>query len=137
MTEERSEHIRELQLRISQWEQESSHAVQQERGLQSNLRQTLSLSLRVVMIGSIPAVIWLICWSAVHTAIDSTFGKTLFTGASLAAYGIVAAGAARASGLFAHWWFYRSDVRQRVATITIALSADALLFWWVVVLARW
>ena len=135
MTEDRSERIRELEHRISQWERVHDHEVRQERNDQLKLRDTLSLSLRVVAIGSIPSVIWLICWASIRTAIDSMFGQFFFGAVSLAVYAIVAAGAARASGLVAHWWFYRSTIRQRIATVSIALSADALLFWWVVVLA--
>lgn len=137
MTEDRTERIRELEQQISQWQRVHDHELQQERDHQSKLRETLSLSLRVVLIGSIPSAFWLICWAIVNTASDSTFSQLCFTGASLAAYGIVAAGAARGSGLLAHFWFWRSDVRERIATVAIALSCVLLMFWWVIVLAPW
>ena len=137
MTEDQSKRIRELEQRISQWESVHEHEVQQERNDQRKLRDTLALSLRVVAIGSIPSVIWVLCWAGIRTAIDSTFSQVFFALICLAAYAVVAAGAARGSGLIAHWWFYRSSVRQRNATVAIALSADALLFWWVITLARW
>lgn len=137
MTEDSSERVRELELRISQWQRVHDHEVQTERDLQSKLRQTLRLSLRVVLLGSIPALIWILCWATAISANESIFGQLFFSSASLAAYGIVAAGAARGSALLAHWWFCRSDIHQRIATVIISLSAAAVMFWWVIELARW
>lgn len=137
MNDDRSNRVRELELRISQWERVHNHEMNQERDVQRKLRQTLSLSLRVVIVGSIPSVVWLLCWAGVRGADVPSLFQLMIACAALCIYSIVAFGAARGSGLVAHWWFCRSNFHERLATVVIALSADVLLFWWVIELARW
>ena len=56
---------------------------------------------------------------------------------ALVNFGIILAGAARASGLLAHWWFHRSLIQERLAATVCSLLAAALLFGWVMVFAKW
>ena len=129
--------VRDLQLRIQEWDSEREQDLQQQRESHHNLRKTLSLSQRVSVIASIPSVVWILCWAAVSSANEPLVNLLIQSGGALVIFGIIVAGAARASGLAAHWWFRRSAVSERLAAVVIALLADSILFGWVIVLIKW
>jgi hypothetical protein len=131
MNEPPTDHVRELNERISQWDSEIAHEIQEKREANKGLLDTLALSMRVAICGSIPAVVLIISRFGVD---KSSFNQFLVIGTALVGYGIVLAGGARAAALFAHWWFWRSTVNERMATIVTALAFDAVLFGWVLIL---
>jgi hypothetical protein len=63
--------------------------------------------------------------------------QIIFICMALAAFAVIVAGAARASGLAAHWWFRGSLIHERQATTVIALAAAIILFGWILVFLRW
>ena len=137
MTENETDRIQELKLRISQWDAEHEHEIQQLRDANQGLKDTLALSQRVALIGSIPSIFWILCWMEVSSLYELSLFQVVQSSGALLIFFVVLAGAARASGLAAHWWFRRSIVNERQATVFIALLADAILFGWVLVLIRW
>ena|GEM_PF-6811369 len=137
MTDEKEERIRALNERIALWDAEHSHEIQQIRDANQGLKETLELSLRVAVYGSIPAMLMVVCWVADNSIDEPLFFQMLYSCEALVLFGAILVGAARAGGLLAHWWFWRSVVNQRMATIVIALTVDAVLFGWVMVFAGW
>ena len=137
MTDEKSDRVQELNERISHWDAEHQHEMQLKIEAQENLKDTLALSLHVATVSSIPSAIWIICWAVVTSVNTPTMFQFMTSIGALAIFGIILAGAARASGLLAHWWFYRSLIQERVAATVCSLLAAALLFGWVMVFAKW
>jgi hypothetical protein len=137
MTDDKADRIRELNERISQWDSEHQHEIQQIRDTNQGLKETLQLSMRVAVFGSIPSMVWLGCWAVVNSVGEPVFLQILQVCGTLLIFGAILAGAARAGGLFAHWWFWRSIVNRRMATIVIALAIAAVLFGWVLFFFRW
>ena len=137
MTDENSERVQKLNERIADWDAEHQHEMQLKIEAQENLQDTLALSVHVAAVSSIPSAIWIICW-AVVTSVNTTTAFQIMTSlGALVIFGIILAGAARASGLLAHWWFHRSLIQERLAATVCSLLAAALLFGWVMVFAKW
>ena len=137
MTGDHSERVSQLQLKIAQFENERQHAIGEQRDDLRSLKDTLLLSQRVVTIASAPAIVWILCWAFVLSANESISAQLMTAGFSLGVLAIMSAAAARASGLFAYWWFNRTVVSQRMGTVVVSLVAAATLFGWVLVIARW
>ena len=137
MTDDNTDRIRELKQHIVEWGSEREHEIQQQREAHQGLSKTLSLSLRVAALGSIPSVVWILCWAVVTSASEPILNQVVQSFGALVIFGAILAGTARASGLAAHWWFRGSVVHERLAAVVIGLLAAAILFGWVVVLIRW
>ena len=131
------ERIVDLKRRISEWDAEHEHEIQLHRNANQGLRQALSLSLRLSLLGAIPSIIWILCWVAVTSVNETTVFQAVQSAGAFAFFGVGLAAAARLSGLAAHFWFRRSLISERLATIVITVLANALLFGWVVALFRW
>ena len=137
MTDENSERVQKLNERIADWDAEHQHEMQLKIEAQENLQDTLALSVHVAAVSSIPSAIWIICWAVVTSVNPPTAFHIMTSLGALVIFGIILAGAARASGLLAHWWFHRSLIQERLAATVCSLLAAALLFGWVMVFAKW
>ena len=134
MTDENSERVQKLNERIADWDAEHQHEMQLKIEAQENLQDTLALSVHVAAVSS---AIWIICWAVVTSVNTPTAFQIMTSLGALVIFGIILAGAARASGLLAHWWFHRSLIQERLAATVCSLLAAALLFGWVMVFAKW
>ena len=137
MTDENPERVQELNERIANWDAEHQHEMQLKIEAQENLKDTLALSLHVAAVSSIPSAVWIICWAVVTSVNTPTALQFAHSIGALILFGVILAGAARASGLLAHWWFHRSLIQERLAATVCSLLAAALLFGWVMVFAKW
>ena len=133
MTDKRTDQIRELERRISEWEIEQSVAIQQERDGQEEFDKTLSLSFRIVAAGSIPSVVRIVKWCWRTFDISSSLWDLFW---SLLIFGVIALASARASGLAMYLWFGRKNDFVRLATIVAALAASAILFGWTIIFTQ-
>ncbi|WP_010581608.1 hypothetical protein [Schlesneria paludicola] len=137
MAHDQSERLSKLQQKLAQFEDERHHAIGEQREDLRSLKETLRLSLRVVALASAPSVVWVICWATVVAANESVFDQVLTACFSLGLLAVMSIAGARASGLAAYWWFNRTVVRLRLATIVLSLLVGATLFGWVVVIVHW
>ena len=137
MTDENSERVQELNERIAHWDAEHQHEMQLKMDDQQNLKETLALALHVATVSSIPSAVWIVCWAVVTSVNTPTVQQVLTSIGALVIFGVILAGAARASGLVSHWWFRRSVIHERLAATVCSLLAAALLFGWVMVFAKW
>ena len=136
MTDDRSTRLRDLEVRISQWEGEHRLTLQRELSVQRSLEDTLSLAMRVSILGSGPSVAWILCWVAASSATLTLLNYALVAFGVLVIFCSILVGAARASGLVAHWWFRSTAAQERLATIVLALLADAVIYGWILVELR-
>ncbi len=136
MTDERTDRIRELERRISEWESEQSVTIQHERDGQRELHKTLSLTLRIVAAGSIPSVLWIIFWCLRKFENPPSLWGLVPLFWSLLLYGAMAFASARAGGLAVYWWFRRTNGFGRLPTIFAALAVSAILFGWTIFFMR-
>ncbi len=137
MTDENSERVQQLNERISHWDSEHTQEMKLKLDDQQALKDTLALSLHVAAISSIPSAVWIVCWAVVKSVNTPTLLQIVLSIGSLVIFAVILAGAARASGLVAHWWFRRSLIHERLAATVCSLLAAALLFGWVMVFAKW
>ena len=137
MKDENSDRVQELNERIAHWDAEHQHEMQLKLDDQQNLKVTLALAFHVAVVSSIPSAIWIVCWAVVTSVNTPTLVQIAYSIGALVIFGVILAGAARASGLAAHWWFRRSLIHERLAATVCSLLAAALLFGWVMVFAKW
>jgi hypothetical protein len=137
MTDENPERVQELNERIANWDAEHQHEMKLKIEAQENLKDTLALSLHIAAVSSIPSAVWIICWAVVTSVNHPTALQFAHSIGALIVFGVILAGAARGSGLLAHWWFHRSLIHERLAATVCSLLAAALLFGWVMVIAKW
>ena len=137
MTDKNSERVQQLNEQIAHWDAEHQHEMQLKLDAQQNLKDTLALALHVAAVNSIPSAIWIVCWAVVTSVNSPNLLQFVHSIGALVIFGVILAGAARASGLAAHWWFHRSLIHERLAATVCSLLAAALLFGWVMVFAQW
>ena len=91
----------------------------------------------VTMLGSIPSALLIIAGAVSRYSMDSAATHVIAIFMALVTFAVIVAGAARASGLFAHWWFRDSLIHERRAAAVVSLAAAMILFGWVMVFVRW
>ena len=69
----------------------------------------------VTMLGSIPSALLIIAGAVSRYSMDSAATHVIAIFMALVTFAVIVAGAARASGLFAHWWFRDSLIHERRA----------------------
>ena len=136
MTDDASDRIRELQLKISQWGQEHDHSMNQQLREQAQRADTMFLTSRIALLGSIPSALLIVFCSVIAAPYEQQFSSIWKSIPALIVLAIFTAAAARVSGLLTHYWFRRSFIRERTAAIFISLAAAVLLFWWTLFLTN-
>lgn len=137
MNNEHPEPRSKLQQTLAEFESESRQVIGEQRENLASLKETMRLSLRVVAIASLPSVVWVSCWSVIAAANESIWTQVLSMCFALVILAVVSIAVSRASGLFAYFWFNRTVIRLRLATIVLALLAAAMVFGWVIIVIEW
>ena len=95
----------------------------------------ISAAVRAAILGSIPSIAWAII-ASVRSNWTAGFAVLFAPLCFVIPFMIVAAAAGVVGGLFAHWWFAKSTISVRLAAVAMALLADAILLFWVVMLSN-
>lgn len=135
MNEDQMQRIQQSLAEDERRERERRRALRREVLIFADRDAAISAAARVIALGTIPSVAWLLL-ASVSTGWKSVFQTVFGIICFLVPFPFVTTALGVICGLFSDWWFADSPICVKRAAIAMALLLDSVLFAWVIVLSQ-